>query len=197
MATSLPGVLSDVQRSPSPRRRRPSPWGLWTAVKEGTTDQVEDKMAMEALLRGVPLEMASSLTSKPFAKAAWDLLEWARLGSDRVRMSSVQCVRRQYENVSFLGGESLNDFALHLSKMVHELEILGDPEQPCKVAAKYMRVVPKKFIPIAVSIKSLLDTTSLSIEEITGRLCAVQGRGNDEDADPPTAAGGKLLLTEE
>jgi hypothetical protein len=43
--------------------------GLWTAVKEGTTDEVEDQMAMEALLRGVPLEKASSLASKSSAKA--------------------------------------------------------------------------------------------------------------------------------
>jgi hypothetical protein len=68
--------------------------GLWTVVKEGTTDEVEDQMAMEALLCGVPLEMASSLALKPFAKAAWDLLESARLGSDRARMSSAQRVRR-------------------------------------------------------------------------------------------------------
>jgi hypothetical protein len=81
--------------------------------------------------------------------------------------------------------------------MVHELEILGDPEEPRKVAAKYLRVVPKKFVPVAVSIESVLDTTNMSIEEITGRLRAVEGRGDEEEADPPTGAGGKLLLTEE
>jgi hypothetical protein len=85
--------------------------GLWTAVKEGTTDEVEDQMAMEALLCGVPLEMASSLTSKLSTKAAWDLLESARLDSDHARMSSAQRVRRQYENISFLDSESLDDFA--------------------------------------------------------------------------------------
>jgi hypothetical protein len=41
---------------------------------------------MEALLRGVPLEMASSLVLKPSAKAAWDLLELARLGSYRAHV---------------------------------------------------------------------------------------------------------------
>jgi hypothetical protein len=81
--------------------------------------------------------------------------------------------------------------------MVHELEIIGDPEESHNVATKYLRVVLKKFIPVAVSIESLLDTTSMSIEEITGRLRTVEGRGNDEDADPPTGAGSKLLLTEE
>jgi hypothetical protein len=30
--------------------------GLWTTIKEGATDEVEDQMAMEDLLRGMPLE---------------------------------------------------------------------------------------------------------------------------------------------
>jgi hypothetical protein len=57
--------------------------------------------------------------------------------------------------------------------------------------------VPKRFVPVAVSIELVLDTTNMSIEEITGRLRAVEGRGDEEEADPSTSAGGKLLLTEE
>jgi hypothetical protein len=63
-------------------------------VKEGTTDKVKDQMAMEALLCGVPLEMASSLVLKPSVKAMWDLLELARQGSDGACMSSAQHVPR-------------------------------------------------------------------------------------------------------
>jgi hypothetical protein len=37
----------------------------------------------------------------------------------------------------------------------------------------------------------------MSIEEITGRLRAAEGRGDDEDVDPPTSVGSKLLLTKE
>jgi hypothetical protein len=69
-------------------------------------------MAMEALLHGVPLEMAASLASKPTGKVAWDQLESSRLSSDRARMSSAHHVRRQYENIAFHDGESLDDFAL-------------------------------------------------------------------------------------
>jgi hypothetical protein len=126
--------------------------GLRVTVKEGATDEVEDQMAMEALLYGVPLEMAASFASKPFAKVAWDQLESSCLGSDRAHMASAQHVRRQYENITFHDSESLDDFALRLAKMVHELEILGDPEEPRKVAAKYLRVIPKKYTPIAVSL---------------------------------------------
>jgi hypothetical protein len=45
-------------------------------------------MAMEALLRGVPLDMAFTLALKPYDKAVWNQLELSRLGSDRARMSS-------------------------------------------------------------------------------------------------------------
>jgi hypothetical protein len=150
--------------------------GVWTAVKEGAADEVEDQMAMEALLlRGVPLEMAAPRTSKPSAKVAWDQLESSRLGSDRVRMSSAERVRRQYENIAFHDGELLDDFALRLAKMVNELEILDDPEEPRKVSAKYLRAVPKRFVPVYVSIDSVLDIANMSIEEIIGRLRAVEG----------------------
>lgn len=170
--------------------------GLWVAVKDGTDDEIEDQTAMEALLRGVPLEMASSLTSKESAKAAWDHLAAARLGSDRARVAAAQRVRKQYENIAFHDGESLDDFAARLHKLVHELEVLGDPEEPRKVAAKYLRVVPKRFAAVAVSIEQFADLSTMSIQEVTGRLRPVEGRDEDDDA-PATGAGGKLLLTEE
>jgi hypothetical protein len=167
--------------------------GLWAAIKEGATDEVEDQMAMEALLRGVPLEMAASLTLKPSVKAAWDQLELSCLNSDHARMATTQCVRRQYENIAFHDNESLDDLALRLAKMVHEMEILGDPKELRKVAAKYLRVV-LKYTHVAVSIESVLDIT-MPIDEITDWLRAVEGRGDEEEEAP--AAGGKLLLTEE
>jgi hypothetical protein len=79
--------------------------------------------------------------------------------------------------------------------MIHELEILGDPEELRKVTNKYLRVLPKRFTPITVSIESVLDISTMSIDEITGRLRAVEGRGDEEEEAP--AIGGKLLLTEE
>ena len=52
-----------------------------------------------------------------------------------------------------------------------------------EVVAKYLRVMPPRFAQIA-----------LSIEEVTGRLKAVEDRA---EAPARTTAGGQLLLTEE
>jgi hypothetical protein len=79
--------------------------------------------------------------------------------------------------------------------MIHKLEILGDPEESRKVTDKYLRVLPKRFTPVTVSIESVPYISTMSIDEITGHLRAVEGRSDEEEEAP--AIGGKLLLTEE
>ena len=45
---------------------------------------------------------------------------------------------------------------------------------------KLPRVVPKKYTQLALSIETLLDFTELTIEEVTGRLKAV------DSCEPPS-----------
>jgi hypothetical protein len=64
------------------------------------------------------------------------------------------------------------------------------------VVEKYLRVVHKKYTQIALSMETLLYLLTLSIEEVTGRLKAV----NDREEAPPAnlvSADGKLLFTKE
>jgi hypothetical protein len=65
-----------------------------------------------------------------------------------------------------------------------------------KVVEKYLHVVPKKYTQIALSMEILPDLSTLSIEEVTGRLKAVDDR---EEVPPenPISVDGKLLFTEE
>ena len=63
-----------------------------------------------------------------------------------------------------------------------------------EAVAKYLRVVPPWFAQIALSIETLLDMSTLSIEDVTGRLKTIEDRAK---ATAHTTAGGQLLLTEE
>ena len=60
--------------------------------------------------------------------------------------------------------------------------------------AKYLRIVPPRFAQIVLLIETLLNMSMLSIEEVTGRLKAVEDRA---EAPARTTAVGQLLLTEE
>jgi hypothetical protein len=61
---------------------------------------------------------------------------------------------------------------------------------------KYLRMVPKKYTQITLSMETLLDLSTLSIEEVIGRLTAV----DDHNKASPTniiTNDGKLLFTDE
>ena len=172
--------------------------GLWDAVEHGDADRQEDRMAVDAILSAVPAEMIRPLASKRTAKEAWEAIKSIHVGSDRARKMTLQRLRRDWELLSFRDGEQVDDFALRLSGMMSSLSIYGEQVSEQNAVEKLLRVVPDKYAQIALSIVTLLDTDTLTIEEVTGRLKMVDERpaATSSSVEQPQA-GGKLYLTEE
>jgi len=172
--------------------------GLWDAVEHGDADRQEDRMAVDAILSAVPAEMILPLASKHTAKEAWEAIKSIHVGSDRARKMTLQRLRRDWELLSFRDGEQVDDFALRLSGMMSSLSIYGEQVSEQNAVEKLLRVVPDKYAQIALSIMTLLDTDTLTIEEVTGRLKMVDERpaATSSSVEQPQA-GGKLYLTEE
>lgn len=68
---------------------------------------------------------------------------------------------------------------------------LGDPKPADKVVEKYLRVARPRFNQLVLSIETLLDISTLSLEEVTGRLKAVEDSGQTS-----SNTSGTLYLTE-
>jgi hypothetical protein len=60
-------------------------WQLWEAAEFSDVEFPDDRLALDALLTSVPLEMVSSLADKPTAKDAWDSIAASCIGIDHVR----------------------------------------------------------------------------------------------------------------
>jgi hypothetical protein len=140
-----------------------------------------------------PSEMVSTLAFKPTAKEAWEALKTMRISNERMRKSTAQRLRREYEMLSFWDNESVEAFALRLTDVVAQLAMLGDPESLEKVVENYLRIAHPRYKQLVVSIETLLDVLTLMVEDITGRLKAAE----DADDAPPPSMRGKLYLTEE
>src|SRR5438105_3266593 len=112
---------------------------------------------------------------------------------ERVVESSAQRLRKEYDSLTFRDSEAVEDFALRLTGMVNQLEILGDPEPANKVVARYLRAAPSRFSQVVIAMETLLDLLTLTVEEVTGRLKAVE----DREPPPTMIVGGKLYLTED
>ena len=163
------------------------------AVETGDVEYEEDRLAMEAILRSVPEEMVLTLGAKKTAKEAWETIKTLRIGVEHVRESKAQTLRLQYEEIRFKAGEQVDDFALRLQGLVNELTTLGDPIDNKMVILKFLRVIPRQYKQQAWSIESLVDLSTMTIEELVGRLKVVEERGDDAN----NRAGGELLLTRE
>lgn len=136
--------------------------------------------------------MVPSLAAKDNAKLAWDAIKTMRVGVDRVRQARRQKLRKLFDGMSSQSGESIEDLSLRISNLVAELQSLGDATTELDAVEKLLRIAPKRYSQMACSIETLLDLSTLSLEEVSGRLSASEGRG-----EPEPDAGGKLLLTEE
>jgi hypothetical protein len=90
---------------------------MWETVRYSDVDYYEDRRELDALIARVPPEMQFSLSKKRTTKEAWDVIAAARIGSDRARKTTLQALHKEWENLAFKPGESVDDFALHLNTL--------------------------------------------------------------------------------
>ncbi|XP_066316037.1 uncharacterized protein [Miscanthus floridulus] len=155
-----------------------------------------DRLALGAMLRGVPTEMHSMLLKKKNTKEAWDALKIMRLGADRVKEANAQRLLTEFEQITFKPGEAIDEFAMRISKLATDLEGLGEKIDDSRVVKKFLRVVPARYNQVAVIIEMFCDMSTLSIEELVGRLRAAEDRF-EPSIEQVTEKMPKLLLTEE
>jgi hypothetical protein len=143
---------------------------LWDVIEHGTAVRADDRLALEAILRGVPPEMMATLASKGSAKGAWDALKTMSLGVARVRDARAGTLAKEFAAIRFKEGDTVDDFAIRLTGMVSQLALLG------RVVAEGDSVLPRRYGQIALSIETLVDLDTLSIDELVGSLKAAEER---------------------
>jgi hypothetical protein len=111
-----------------------------------------------------------------------------------VREAKAQTRRREFEELRFKPGESIEDFSIRLVAIINDLELLGDPQDEYKAVLKFLRIVPRKFRPMVMAIEQTVNLKELTIEDLTGHLITAEEGYELEDVTDGT---GKLLLTEE
>jgi hypothetical protein len=165
---------------------------MWEAVRYGDIDYYEDRRTLNALIAAVLHEMQFSLSNKRTAKEAWDAIAAARIGSNRARKTTLQALRKKWENLAFKPGEDVDDFALCLNTLQQKMvQFSGDTYDEERAVEKLFRCIPEKYKQIARSIESLLDLSTMLIEEAICHLKVVDGN-EPQPLSGPITVGRKL-----
>ncbi|WVZ60287.1 LOW QUALITY PROTEIN: hypothetical protein U9M48_010333 [Paspalum notatum var. saurae] len=197
-AAGRTAVTSGVVELPMLTRTNYHEWSLAMklggarAVESEKVERQDDRIALAAVLRGVPSELKATLAVKNTTKEAWEAVKKMRVGEDRVKNANRQHLLKEFENLKWKDGESTDDFAVHVNTIVCGLRELGED-------VKDGRVVPTKWKQVAVSIEMLLDLDTMSMEELVERLhVAEDADAEDAKAKDVVSEGvGRLYLTEE
>jgi len=171
---------------------------LWDVIESDKVERRRDRLAMAALIRAVPQDMHSLLLAKKTAKEACEAIKTMRLGAQRVKEVNAQKLLEDFESISFKPGESIDDFAIRITKIATDLHGLGEDSviTDARVVKKFLRVVPSRYNQVAVAIEMFSDTKTMSIEELVGHLRVVENRF-ESSVEQVTDQAGWLLLTEE
>jgi hypothetical protein len=104
----------------------------------------------------------------------------------------------EFENLQFKDDELIDDFTVRVNTLVDGLWELGEEVKDGRMVRKVLRVMPKKWKQVAVSIEMLLDLDAMSMEKLIGQLCiAEDADADDAKAKEVTTEGAdQLFLTE-
>jgi hypothetical protein len=128
----------------------------------------------------VPLEMQAGLAVKPTATEAWEAIRQVHVGADRVKKANAERLRREFGDITFKTGETVEDFSLRLNTVASQLRVqfslaeltLQLTVDPSKSRRQEPTVDPSKSrrsIPARADGKSrrLIPTKNLWLEQIT------------------------------
>jgi hypothetical protein len=121
--------------------------GLWEAVSgNGAPSEREDMAALAALLRAVPKEMVPVLAVKDTAQEAWEAIRLLRMGVNRAREATAQRLRKEFEQITFKDGETLDAFGMRITTLANNLRSLGDTVEEVKIIQNFLREVPDQYL---------------------------------------------------
>lgn len=117
------------------------------------------------------------------AKKAWDTLEQAYAGAEKLKKVRLQTLKRQYELLAMEVNESVGAYFNRVLVLVNQMKSCGKKISDKSIIAKILRTLPTKFDVIAVSIEETKDLDTLKLEELQGSLEAFEMRHAGKESE--------------
>ncbi|XP_057452420.1 uncharacterized protein LOC130744244 [Lotus japonicus] len=138
--------------------------------KEEDEEALGNSKALNAIFNGVDKNMFRLINTCTVAKDAWEILKVAHEGTSRVRMSRLQLLTTQFENLRKKEEKTISDFHMRVRDLANASFALGEQMSEEKLARKILRSLPKKCDMKVTAIEEAQDISSIKVDELIGSL---------------------------
>ncbi|CAM8908727.1 unnamed protein product [Rhodiola kirilowii] len=144
------------------------PEALWTEEEDKAS--MGNSKAMNAIFSAVDENVMKLIINCEVAKEAWDILQTAFEGTDKVRNSRMQAVTTKFEEMKKKESETITEYNTRVLELSNEASALGKPIDEERLASKVLRSLPPRFAMKVTAIEEMHDITTLKLDELMGSL---------------------------
>ncbi|CAM8969277.1 unnamed protein product [Rhodiola kirilowii] len=144
------------------------PETLWS--EEENKASIGNAKAMNAIFSAVDENVMKLIINCEVAKEAWDILQTAFEGTDKVRNSRMQAVTTKFEEMKMKESESIAEYNTRVLELSNEASALGKPIDEDRLVSKVLRSLPPRFAMKVTAIEEMHDISKLKLDELTGSL---------------------------
>ncbi|CAM8934657.1 unnamed protein product [Rhodiola kirilowii] len=144
------------------------PEALW--IEDEDKASMGNSKAMNAIFSAVNENVMKLIINCEVAKEAWDILQTAFEGTDKVRNSRMQAVTTKFEEMKMKEDENISEYNTRVLELSNEASALGKPIDEERLASKILRSLPPRFAMKVTAIEEMHDITKLKLDELMGSL---------------------------
>ncbi|GAA0169309.1 hypothetical protein LIER_23827 [Lithospermum erythrorhizon] len=143
-------------------------------VEEWTREEDEvvlaNDKALNAIFNVVDINVFKLINTCTVAKTAWETLETAYEGTQKVRMSRLQQLTTRFETLRMEDDETIVSYNNNIKDITNESFSLGEVMSNEKLVRKVLRTHPNKFAHKVTAIEEAQDLTTMRLDEFMENL---------------------------
>ncbi|CAM8959835.1 unnamed protein product [Rhodiola kirilowii] len=144
------------------------PEALWTEEEDKAS--MGNSKAMNAIFSAVDENVMKLIINCEVAKEAWDILQTAFKGTDKVCNSRMQAVTTRFEEMKMKESETITQYNTRVLELANEASAIGKPIDEERLASKVLRSLPSRFAMKVTAIEEMHDIAKLKLDELMGSL---------------------------
>jgi hypothetical protein len=158
--------------------------GYWSLIETGYQEPVAEMVLSEAqqkqledlmmkdlkvknyLFQAIDRTILEQILEKRTSKQIWDSMRKKFEGNARVKRSTLQALRRDFELLEMKASETITEYFARVMSIANKMRSNGEQMKDVTIVEKILRTLTEKFNYVVVSIEESKDIDALTVDEL-------------------------------